>query len=322
MLSSSEILTVEIDDSQVGQRLDQALAFLTGISRTRIQALLTEGMVSYQNQVCTSPSLRVHSGDMVQLTIPEAQELHLVPQDDVPFQVIFEDDHLVVVDKPAGVVVHPGPGHAQGTLVHGLLARCGETLSGIGGMKRPGIVHRLDKGTSGLLVVAKNDEAHLGLSQQFADKSLFRVYQAFVWGMPKPTEGLVNLPLGRHPAHRQKQAVVPRGREAVTHYRVLKIYGGGLVSLIECRLETGRTHQIRVHMQAIRHPVLGDPLYGKAPARLPEALSLYLKDWTQDRQALHAQELSFVHPASGEQMDFQSSIPQDLQSLKQVLETL
>jgi 23S rRNA pseudouridine1911/1915/1917 synthase len=240
---------------------------------------------------------------------------------------VFEDEHLIIIDKPAGLVVHPAPGHASGTLVNALINHCGASLSGIGGVKRPGIVHRIDKDTSGLLAVAKTDRAHRGFSKLFADHGrtlpLTRSYRVFVWGRPERLFGTVDAPLGRHPTDRQRMAVVTaeRGREAITHWRLDESFGPDpktpVVSLITCQLETGRTHQIRVHMAHMRHPVLGDPLYskgfrGKANLLAPEARVLVE---TLGRQALHAAVLGFEHPVTGEMLEFESQLPEDLTAL-------
>jgi 23S rRNA pseudouridine1911/1915/1917 synthase len=240
----------------------------------------------------------------------------------IPLNVVYEDDQLIVIDKPAGFVVHPGAGHAKGTLVNALIAHCGESLSGIGGVARPGIVHRLDKDTSGLMVVAKTDRAHHALADQFADHGktgeMERGYLALVWGAPPRPHGTIDAPIGRHPTSRTKMAVLPlKGREAVTHWRVVETFGrkdAAVASLIECKLETGRTHQVRVHLAHIGHPLIGDPLYGKGfkskLRKLPEALQGKLAAFS--RQALHAAELAFVHPATGTLLKFNSPLPADL----------
>jgi 23S rRNA pseudouridine1911/1915/1917 synthase len=227
-----------------------------------------------------------------------------------------------VIDKPAGMVVHPAPGHAEGTLVNALLNHCGESLSGINGVKRPGIVHRLDKETSGLLVAAKNDKAHHALSHQLATREMGRVYWALVWGRLLPLEGSIEGAIGRDPRHRQRMAMREGGKFARTHYKVLKFFGT-FASLVECRLETGRTHQIRVHLTAKGHPLLGDPLYKKQSLHVPEDLKTYLKEkWPQDRQALHAKELSFIHPSTGEKLNFSSELPEDMRNLIPVLDLI
>jgi len=252
--------------------------------------------------------------------------------ENIPLVVVYEDQSLIVIDKPAGLVVHPAAGHENGTLVNALIAHCGESLSGIGGVRRPGIVHRLDKDTSGLLVVAKTDAAHQGLSALFADHgrtlSLTREYLAFVWGSPGRSAGMIDAPLGRHPWHREKQAVVAadKGREAITHFEVDETFGRDkdgrpLVSLVRCNLETGRTHQIRVHLAHIGNPLLGDPLYAtgfKTKVSLLPAEARAIVE-TMRRQALHATSLGFEHPVTGEELMFESALPPDLKSLRRAL---
>jgi 23S rRNA pseudouridine1911/1915/1917 synthase len=249
----------------------------------------------------------------------------------IPLSVVYEDDQIIVIDKPAGLVVHPAAGNEDGTLVNALIAHCGESLSGIGGEKRPGIVHRLDKDTSGLLVVAKTDKAHRGLSEQFADHGrsgpLVRAYLALVWDVPEPRRGVVNAPIGRDPRSRERMAVLPGGRRAVTYYELRERYAGenGLpvASLVECRLATGRTHQIRVHMARIGHPLIGDPLYGagyrsKVSQLRADARRLVARF---PRQALHAYQLGFAHPVTRKKMLFESRLPSDIARLLQVLNT-
>ena len=315
-----------------GGRLDKFLAGAgDGLSRTRIKALVEAGHVRIDGKPAKDASLKVKPGQKVEIEVPEAAPAE--PQGEaIPLDVAYEDDDLIIINKPAGLVVHPAAGHESGTLVNALIAHCGETLSGIGGVKRPGIVHRLDKDTSGLLVVAKNDEAHQALSDLFADHgrtfSLTRDYLAFVWGAVERSAGTIEAPLGRHPWHREKQAVVSeeRGREAITHFQVEASFGRdkdgkALVTLVRCSLETGRTHQIRVHMAHIGHPVVGDPLYAtgfKTKAALlaegPRALVDKLH-----RQALHATSLGFDHPRSGEPLLFECPLPPELAALEEAL---
>jgi 23S rRNA pseudouridine1911/1915/1917 synthase len=272
-------------------------------------------------------------GQIIVVEIPDATPAE--PQGEkIPLNIVYEDDQIVVLDKPAGLVVHPGAGNETGTLVNALIAHCGDSLSGIGGVKRPGIVHRLDKDTSGLLVVAKTDAAHRRLSELFADHGrslpLTREYLALVWGAPDRQCGSVDAPLGRHAIQREKMAVVPqaRGREAVTHWRVLQTFGADregkpIASLIACELETGRTHQIRVHMAHIGHPLIGDKTYGAGfktkASQLPEEARTALT--TLDRQALHARALGFAHPTTGEELLFQSDPPEDFAQLASALST-
>lgn len=316
------LLTFCVASHQDGNRLDRFLSLVSGLSRARVQSLLRHHCVTDNQCIVTNAAQKVKKDQVYHMFCPAPEALTLQPEK-IDFEVIYEDCDLLVLNKPAHLVVHPGPGHASGTLVHGLLEYCGKSLSGIGGVKRPGIVHRLDKGTSGLLVVAKNDIAHQGLSAQFASKTLFRIYHAVVWGVPRPLEGTIRLPLGRHPLHRQKQAVLSQGREAVTHYRALRVFGESLLSIVRCRLETGRTHQIRVHLQASHTPLVGDPLYGRAPARLGQELKQFLKEeWPSGRPALHAQELCFQHPVSGISLQFKAPLPADMQALIAFCQTL
>ncbi len=293
-----------------GLRLDKALADASGLSRQRIQALLADGLIALDGRAVDQPSLKVSAGAVFSIAVPEAAPADAVAQD-IPLTVVFEDDDLLVVDKPAGLVVHPAAGNPDGTLVNALLHHCRGKLSGIGGVARPGIVHRIDKDTSGLLVVAKTDAAHEGLSAQFADHSIERAYRAVVSGRPIPPKGTVTGAIGRSSKDRKKMALVEdgRGKHAVTHYRTLEPLGPA--SLIECRLETGRTHQVRVHMASIGHPLLGDGTYGRNSALLRPILQR--TDFS--RQALHAAELGFVHPVNGENVQFVSEIPADMQRL-------
>lgn len=316
-----------------GQRLDQwlASAFSPDLSRSRVQTLIRNGCVTVGDVTVHEPKHRLSGGEEIAIQLPEPEPAE--PEAEaIPLSILYEDAHLVVIDKPAGLVVHPGAGNPTGTLVNALIHHCGDTLSGIGGVKRPGIVHRLDKDTSGVMVVAKTDTAHRGLSEAFADHGrdgdLERAYWAFVWGDPEPATGCIDAPLGRAGADRTLRAVVPGGRadarHAVTRYKVLERYGAGrpaMVSLVECRLETGRTHQIRVHMGHIGHPLLADPAYGRAFAtkvnKLPPQAATIVKGL--GRQALHAALLAFRHPGTDERMRFQTPLPDDLRGLKDAL---
>lgn len=293
-----------------GARLDKALADASGLSRERIKALLAEGRVMLGGKPAGQPSLRPEAGTPFRIDLPEAAPAEAQAQD-IPLNVVFEDAHLIVIDKPAGLVVHPAAGNPDGTLVNALLHHCRGQLSGIGGVARPGIVHRIDKDTSGLLVVAKTDTAHEGLARQFADHSIGRAYLALVAGQPVPPAGTVRGAIARSTANRKKMALVEdgRGKHAVTHYRTLEPLHGA--ALVECRLETGRTHQVRVHMSSIGHPLLGDPVYGRTPSRLRPILS----GLRFNRQALHAAELAFVHPVTTEDMRFASAMPPDMTRL-------
>jgi 23S rRNA pseudouridine1911/1915/1917 synthase len=318
-----------------GDRLDKALAAVVpeelALSRSRLQDLILEGAVAAVDGTrLADPRLRLAPGTVVQLTLPPPAPIAAAPEP-IPLQIVFEDAHLVVIDKPAGLVVHPAPGAPAGTLVNALLHHCGDSLSGIGGRLRPGIVHRIDKDTSGLLVVAKTDAAHQGLAAQFADHSLERRYLAVVWGAPDPASPrLAGLPgiawepggvlriegrIGRHPGDRKRMTVLTSdGKPAVTRVRVLERFGPPAApeaALVECRLETGRTHQIRVHLSFVGHPLLGDTVYGRRRAKGPVA--------SFPRQALHAMTLGFVHPITGEAMRFESPLPDDFARLLDAL---
>ncbi|KPH59606.1 RluA family pseudouridine synthase [Novosphingobium sp. ST904] len=293
-----------------GGRLDKALAEASGLSRERIKALMAEGRVSLAGKPVSQGSLKVAGGTAFAIDVPEAAAAEAVAQD-IPLSVVFEDEYLIVVDKPAGLVVHPAAGNLDGTLVNALLHHCRGQLSGIGGVARPGIVHRIDKDTSGLLVVAKTDKAHEGLAAQFADHSIARAYRAVVSGRPIPLAGTVTGAIGRSSSNRKKMALVEdgRGKHAVTHYRTIASLK--TASLVECRLETGRTHQVRVHMSSIGHSLVGDPVYG----RTPPAIRPILQRLGFSRQALHAAELGFVHPVTGENVHLVSPLPDDMRTL-------
>ena len=289
-----EILTIPCDES--GARCD---AFLAGkaeeLSRSAVQKLMEEGLVA-RNGVPVGKKDRTSAGDVFEVTLPDPADVDVVPQN-IPLDVRYEDDDVIVVNKPVGMVVHPAPGHPDGTLVNALLWHCGDSLSGINGEKRPGIVHRIDKDTSGLVIAAKNDRAHLALAEQLKDHTLFREYEAVAVGGFREDEGTVDAPIGRHPADRKKMAVLRQGgREAVTHWRVLERFGG--YTHISCRLETGRTHQIRVHMAYLGHPLLGDTVYGSK------------KPWPGlAGQCLHARRLTFLHPATGLPVTVECPLP-------------
>ncbi len=279
-----------------GERIDALLPrCVEGLSRARAQKLLEQGAVLLDGTQPVKKKYPVTAGQRFLLRLPETTEIPLVAQD-IPLDVVFEDEDVIVVNKPRGLVVHPAPGHPDGTLVNALLWHCGSSLSGIGGEKRPGIVHRIDMDTSGLLIVAKNDMAHAALSAQLADRSLSRVYEAVVHGTPKQEVGTISAPIGRHPADRKRMAVVSNGRPAVTHYRVLERFRG--FSHIQCKLETGRTHQIRVHMEYIGHPLVGDLVYGHK--RPEKGLS---------GQCLHARRLRFIHPRTSLPVELECPLP-------------
>ncbi len=319
----------DVGAENAGERLDRflgqaAAARSLALSRTRLKALIEAGQVRVDENVARDPSTRLTAGARIAFEAPSPEESPLVGED-IELAVIYEDEHLVVIDKPAGLVVHPAPGHSAGTLVNALIRHCGASLSGVGGVKRPGIVHRLDKGTSGLLVVAKTDAAHRSLAELFADHgrtgSLEREYLALVWGGFDATAGKVTGSIGRDPRHREKMAVVSeeRGRRATTHWRLEEALGPA--SLIACQLETGRTHQIRVHMASIGHPLLGDSVYGsgfKTKAALLGDRAASALD-ALGRQALHASVLGFEHPVTGETLRFERQPPKDFARLLKAL---
>jgi 23S rRNA pseudouridine1911/1915/1917 synthase len=327
---TSNTSTVTAGPNDAGARLDKVLsAALVGVTRSRIQALVRGGQVTLDGRTVREPGRRVKPGERYELVLPEP-EPSLPEPENIPLTIVYEDRHLIVVDKPAGLVVHPAAGHASGTLVNALLAHCGDSLSGIGGVRRPGIVHRLDKDTSGLLVVAKTDAAHQGLAEQFAahgrDGRLERRYLAFVWGVPARPAGAIEAPLARGLRSRTKMAVARsgRGRRAVTHYRIKESYeadGRALASLLVLELETGRTHQIRVHMAHLGHPVLGDPVYASGFSASARRLSPSARSAVENlrRQALHAAEIGFVHPVTGKRLSFTSALPPDLEAVHRAL---
>jgi 23S rRNA pseudouridine1911/1915/1917 synthase len=331
-VASRETLTV--GDAEVGQRLDRFLALrLPTLSRSRLQALIRAGEVTRQGAPVADLGGRVKAGEIYEVHVPAPVAAEPAPET-IPLAVVYEDAHLIVIDKPKDMPAHPGAGHASGTLVNALLAHCGASLSGIGGVKRPGIVHRLDKDTTGLLVVAKTDAAHQALAQQFAahgaDGKLERGYRALVWGAPERPRGAVDAPLGRSGSNRTKMAVVAgeRGRRAVTHYRVLETFPGRaakpLASLLHLTLETGRTHQVRVHMAHIGHPLLGDMTYGAGYRGSARKLGPHAEAVVEalGRQALHAAELKFEHPVTGKRLAFESPLPDDMADVVAALKAI
>jgi 23S rRNA pseudouridine1911/1915/1917 synthase len=314
---------------EAGERLDRVLAHrVTEVSRSRHKALILAGRVAIDGATIRDPGHRVNAGASIVLDMPPAEDASIAPEA-IPLNVVFEDAELIVIDKPAGLVVHPAAGNRTGTLANALVAHCGASLSGVGGVKRPGIVHRLDKDTSGLMVVAKTERAHGALSRQFADhgrsKALRRGYLAFVWGAPERPRGTIDKPIGRHPRLREKMAVRAGGRAAVTHWEVLERYAGRdgapVASLLACRLETGRTHQIRVHLAAIGHPLLGDEVYGGGFKSKANQLAGEAKGALEalGRQALHAYLLRIEHPSQGTNLEFRSELPDDLFRLRHSL---
>ncbi len=316
------ILNATVADEFSGSRLDKFLSeSFAEHSRSRIKALIVDGQITCAGAKVTDPSRRVKPGELYEITLPALKPARPLGQK-IDLNVVYEDDDLIIIDKPAGLVVHPAAGNPDMTLVNALIAHCGDSLSGIGGEARPGIVHRLDKDTSGLMVAAKNDIAHRGLAKQFSDHSLDRAYKAVVWGVPKIKAGAIEGNIGRNPRNRKKMAVVSRGgKHAITHYTVEQRIGQDnqyWASLIECRLETGRTHQIRVHMTSLGHPIIGDPVYGAKDAKkLQKNVSDLFHKAVEGlgRQALHAYLIGFIHPISGEKISFKSPLPRDILAL-------
>ena len=310
MGSGVSIIEASIGEAQHGLRLDKALAeLLPELSRERLKSLIVEGEVTTDGRTL-NPSVKVAAGQLYAVNIPAPAEAEAIAQD-IPLNIVHEDADLIVVHKPAGLVVHPAAGNLDGTLVNALLHHCRGELSGIGGVARPGIVHRIDKDTSGLLVVAKSDRAHEGLAQQFKAHSIDRLYAAIVYGLPQPSAGTVDTWIGRSDADRKKMAVhrEGRGKHAVTHYRTIERLAGA--ALVECKLETGRTHQVRVHMAHLGHPLIGDPVY----SRDRKGFKTILETLRFKRQALHAKRLGFIHPLTGQKLSFDSALPIDMQEL-------
>ncbi len=337
----NEPLVLTVDEEVQGQRLDKWLSDqLTDFSRSRLKALIEEGHLMRDGSPVSSVSTKTKAGEVYCLILPDLSEPTPEPEN-IPLEILFEDDHLIVLNKPAGMVVHPAAGNYTGTLVNALLHHCQGSLSGIGGVARPGIVHRLDKDTSGVMVAAKHDKAHKGLTAAFSVHDIKRVYMAIVHGAPRPGVGTVETGYGRAGNDRKKMAVHdlwenPDAKEAITHDRIRETYGQGrakmpgdsLASLVDCELETGRTHQIRVHMAHLGHPLLGDPLYGRGPGLsglrpgedVTDLAIKVLGDFR--RQALHARELGFIHPVTGEKLSFDVSAPADFTDLMSALQAL
>lgn len=311
-MSSNDLKKTEliINGEMDGTRLDLVLSVaLEEFSRSFIQKLFEKGKITVNGSVCTQKKYKASAGDLINIELPEPEKVE-VQAEDIPLDIVYEDEDLLIVNKPAGMVVHPAPGNSSGTLVNALMHHCGDNLSSINGVIRPGIVHRIDKNTSGLLMVAKNDKAHNSLSQQLAEHSITRKYRAIVYNNIREDEGTVNEPIGRDPRNRLRNAVTDiNSRHAVTHYRVIERFGQ--FTYIEAVLETGRTHQIRVHMSHIRHPLLGDELYGPVKNKLGAS-----------RQMLHAGILGFVHPSSEEYMEFESPLPDDFRKMLNKLREL
>ncbi|PCK00542.1 MAG: RNA pseudouridine synthase [Zetaproteobacteria bacterium] len=314
---SEDRLSFVAEEVHVNLRADKFLSVVCDdLSRSRLQKLIVDGRVTLNGEVLKSLSTKVGEGDVFSVCVPEP-EAGEPEAEDIALDILYEDDDLLVINKAVGMVVHPGAGNWSGTLVNALLHHCGDTLSGIGGVIRPGIVHRLDKDTSGLIMVAKNDHAHKFLSAQFADRTLSRVYHALVLGVPMPIKGTINREIGRHRHNRLKMSVMSNApREARTHYKVLENYNESC-ALVECKLESGRTHQIRVHMEALGHPLIGDPLYGPQQTALIARMknagydNEFIKEIVDSKcQLLFAKQISFVHPRTEKQMSFECPVPE------------
>ena len=300
-MQESDMITFAAEADDVGKRIDVfAAENYEELSRSGLKKIIDAGGVTVNNKTVKA-NYKLRTGDIVTMNIPESVPLEIIPQN-IPLDILYEDDDVIVINKPQGMVVHPAPGHYTDTLVNALLYHCGDSLSGINGIMRPGIVHRIDMDTSGVIMAAKNNNAHRSLALQLAEHSITRKYNAIVYNNIKEDEGTIDKPLGRNPSDRKKMAVVPGGRRAVTHYRVLD--RNGKFTYIEAQLETGRTHQIRVHMTYAGHPLLGDSVYG------PKKQPFNLKG-----QVLHARVLGFVHPVTGEYMEFESPLPEYFQKL-------
>jgi 23S rRNA pseudouridine1911/1915/1917 synthase len=326
---SGQRLTVTVAGDEGSVRVDRVLAVRRPeLSRSRLKALILAGSVAVKSTPIRDPAYHVAAGDTITIDVPEAAAAEPAGED-IALDIVYEDDDIIVIDKPRGLVVHPAAGHETGTLVNALIAHCGASLSGIGGVKRPGIVHRLDKDTTGLMVVAKNDRAHQSLSEQFADHgrtgAMRRGYLAFVWGVPNRQRGTIDAPIDRHPHAREKMAVRQGGREAVTHWEVQETYSGRdgkpVAALLACQLETGRTHQIRVHLAHFGHPLMGDSVYGPHFKTKANHLSPASRDALEalDRQALHAYLLALEHPQTGAIPEWISDLPPDLADLRSAL---
>lgn len=316
MTASKLVLTV--DEKSNGLRLDACIASLSKLSRSAASRLCEEGRVTV-NGKSAGKKQTVRAGDTIEIDLPEVKESE-ARAEDLPIEIVYEDSDLLVVNKPQGMVVHPAPGNEAGTLVNALLHHCGESLSGVGGVKRPGIVHRIDKDTSGLLVVAKNDATHQKLSENLKEHKINRIYTAIAVGSFREDEGTVDAPIGRHPTDRKKMAIIKdpnrRARNAVTHWKVLTrgAFGGQSFTLLRCELETGRTHQIRVHLASLGHPILGDPVYGGNHTKFEATHKSLISG-----QALHAGELHFVHPKTGQAMTFTAELPKEFAELERIL---
>ena len=324
-MDNLEPLYITSDEASSGQRLDRWLAANCSaeLSRSRLKALILDGQLRCNGVSLTDPSASVKPDTTYELTLPPPVDAEPKPEN-IPLDIYFEDEHLIVLEKPAGMVVHPAPGSPDGTLVNALLHHCGDSLSGIGGVARPGIVHRLDKDTSGVMMAAKSEKAHQKLAKLFARHNLDRRYNALVWGLPPERMGTIDAPIGRSKHDRKKQAIMEKGKEAITHYQTKRDLPP-FSALIECQLETGRTHQIRVHLAAMGYGIIGDPLYGTPlrSAQVPDQVSrdLLAQMRSFERQALHAAILGFRHPITGEDLSFESPLPEDMKALIKTIET-
>lgn len=311
-----------VDENLANLRLDKGISLKAELSRTRIQELIEQGFALVDNVVVNKCAYKLSLGEMVKIVVPPV-EIPTMKPSDIEINIVYEDDHMMVIDKQAGLVVHPGAGNIDNTLANALLSHCSDTLSGIGGVARPGIVHRLDKDTSGLMVVAKTDEAHISLSTQIERRQLKRTYQALIWGLPSPVEGVVEFNIGRSRTDRTKMMVVKSGgKTAKTYYAIEKVFCAGAVTLVRCMLDTGRTHQIRVHMSYIGHSVLGDQVYGHNRRKVNKYMSEAQKNAILgfNRQALHSCSIEFKHPVSKEMMKFESKLPDDIAAVIKILE--
>jgi 23S rRNA pseudouridine1911/1915/1917 synthase len=329
MSLEGHVETIAVTVEEAGARLDRVLTQrVAELSRSRLKALILKGQVSVSGVTVRDPARSVRAGERIVVEVPPAEPAE--PEaEDIPLDVVYEDDAIIVINKPAGLVVHPAAGHQSGTLVNALIAHCGASLSGIGGVRRPGIVHRLDKDTTGILIAAKTDKAHKSLTKQFADHgrtgALRRAYVALVWGVPKLPSGRIDLPIDRHRTVREKMAVREGGREAITHWQLLERFsdekGEAVAAALSCELETGRTHQIRVHLSHAGHPLLGDEVYGSGfktkAARLNAEARALLE--SLNRQALHAAHLTIEHPTTGEEMSFDADWPEDMDRIAEAL---
>jgi 23S rRNA pseudouridine1911/1915/1917 synthase len=314
-------------DTDKKQRIDRFLVnklikIKPEFSRSRVQNLIVLGNVFDERKVIDSCDYKIKGSEKIRVIIPTALESNILAKD-IPFEIVFEDEHMLVINKPAGLTTHPGNGNQQNTLVNSLLFHCGKTLSGINGVMRPGIVHRLDKDTSGLMVVAKNDLAHQELARQIEQRILKRNYLAFCYGLPKPLSGIINKNIGRSKINRLKMAIMRTGgRTAITNYEVQEIYFDGLLSIVECKLDTGRTHQIRVHLASIGHSIIGDATYGnrkKSLSGVDDKIKTLVNNFP--RQALHSYKISFIHPFSKDEMEFEIDLPEDIKNLREVLKS-